>query len=253
MSVVSERRPRVRPADDGHLPQPQVPPTSREDACLDRVAELVAGHRPPRRARWRRPWKRALDLAVGIPLAVVALPVVAAAATAILAVDRQAPFYADTRIGRGGRPFRCLKLRTMRGDPRILERYLAQHPDESDAYRSTRKLRTDPRITTIGAFLRRSSIDELPQLWNVFKGDMSIVGPRPLAPGEFLEREQDALPLTWVPPGLTGLWQVRGRSDTSFARRVELDNHYARHCSPWLDLRILAETPWAVISGRGAR
>ncbi len=198
-------------------------------------------------------WKRLTDVAITLPMLLLTLPIVAFAAFAILIVDRHWPFYAEARVGLRGIPFRCLKLRTMAADPPILEEYLANHPDEYESYQETRKLRFDPRITKLGAALRKTSVDELPQLVNVVFGDMSIVGPRPLAPAEFLRRGERALPLTTVRPGLTGLWQVRGRSNLTVERRVALDNYYAEHCSPALDLRILVETPIAVITGRGAR
>jgi len=209
--------------------------------------------RPTERQREQARTKRLLDIAFGIVLFAAALPIIAIAALCVAVVDRHAPFYADTRIGRRGRPFRCLKLRTMRADPRILEQYLASNPHETEAYRVTRKLKFDPRVTPLGGFFRRTSIDELPQILNVLRGEMAIVGPRPLAPGEFLERGVRALPLTLVRPGVTGLWQVRGRSDTSFRRRIALDNYYARKWSLGLDLRIIAATPLAVFTADGAR
>jgi exopolysaccharide production protein ExoY len=252
VSVLSDRRPDVQtaPSRNGTGPHANGCGPS-ESESLAHVAALMSQARRKRRRPLR--WKRLLDLAVGIPLFLVTLPVIAAAALSVWLVDRHWPFYADTRIGRHGRPFRCLKLRTMLRDPRILDEYLAANPDESLSYRSTRKLRSDPRVTRLGSFYRRSSIDELPQIVNVLRGEMSLVGPRPLAATEFLERGVAAIPLTWAPPGVTGLWQVKGRSDTSLRRRIALDNYYVRHASPLMDLRILVETPFAVITARGAR
>lgn len=216
---------------------------------------IAASTRLGANATWVRRYrcKRPLDLALALPMLVVSLPLLLLAALAILLFDRQAPLYVDVRVGRGGRYFRCLKLRTMRSDPQILAHYFARHPHELRRYECERKLASDPRVTRLGAFLRRSSIDELPQLWNVLRADMSFVGPRPLAPSEFAERGEQARPLELVRPGLTGLWQVRGRSDTSLHRRIHLDNFYARNSSLALDLRIVLETPLAVLRARGAR
>lgn len=200
-----------------------------------------------------RVFKRMLDVAVAGGMLIVAAPVLLLAAFAVLLFDRHRPFYRDTRIGEGARTFRCLKLRTMTMDPTILQRYFEANPGERDSYASTRKLKDDPRVTRLGRFLRRSSIDELPQLVNILRGEMSVVGPRPLAPAEFMQRGEHRYPLTLVRPGLTGLWQVRGRSDTTLRRRVRLDNFYATHWSLALDVRIILATPLAVIRARGAR
>ena len=202
---------------------------------------------------WRAAAKRGFDLtAVAITLP-VALPVLAAAALAIAAIDRQRPFYGDERVGAGGRPFRCLKLRTMRNDPAILDRYFAAHPEVRAEYERTRKLDEDPRITPLGRLLRKTSLDELPQILNVLRGEMAIVGPRPLSPNEFARRGRYRFALASVRPGMTGLWQVRGRSDLSPESRVLLDHVYVRRWSLFLDLRILAATPLVVVTGRGAR
>ena len=222
-----------------------------EGTALVEIEGLLAaahGARPP-----LRPWKRLVDVAVAAISSFFALPAVLVAAFLVAVVDRHFPFYTDVRVGMGGRPFRCFKIRTMDADPRILEDYLAEHLAEREIYRKTRKLSFDPRITRVGAFLRKSSIDEFPQLWNVLHGDMSLVGPRPLAPAEFLERGALGLPLTLVRPGLTGLWQTRGRSDLTIRRRIALDNFYAKHCSPALDIGVLLRTPLAVLRGKGAR
>lgn len=208
---------------------------------------------PAGRQSWGIRLKRTVDLGIAVPLLLVASPAVLLAALAILIGNRQRPFFADTRVGVNGRRFLCWKLRTMRSDPAILTRYFAAHPEEEARYRDTRKLDRDPRITPLGAFLRKMSLDELPQLFNVVLGQMSIVGPRPLSPEEFESRGPNRFLLASVRPGLTGLWQVSGRSDLDSASRVLLDNHYARNWSLWMDLRILAATPIAVLTGRGAR
>jgi exopolysaccharide production protein ExoY len=151
------------------------------------------------------------------------------------------------RIGFNGMPFDCLKFRTMAIDaPERLRRHLEADPVAAAEWIATRKLRNDPRITTIGVILRRSSLDELPQLFNVLRGDMSIVGPRPVTEEE-LSRYSDAITAYYAcRPGITGLWQVSGRSATSFQRRVVLDNYYAHHWSMILDARIIMATVPAV-------
>jgi len=213
--------------------------------------ELVPSDGHPARAGSRL--KRALDVCVAVGGLLVAAPAVGLMALVVALSDRQWPFYGDTRIGLRGRAFRCWKLRTMLSDPAILTAYFADHPAEEAVYAATRKLENDPRVTRVGRFLRRSSLDELPQLWNVLRAEMSIVGPRPLSPAEFQARGAHRFPLAAVRPGLTGLWQVSGRSDLDPASRVLLDNYYARHWSVWMDLRILGATPIVVLSRRGAR
>jgi exopolysaccharide production protein ExoY len=200
----------------------------------------------------RRAAKRAFDLTLTVLALPFALVVMSLAALAILLVDRQRPFYFDRRVGLGGRLFRCVKLRTMRGG--TLDAYFEQHPDEAERYRISRKLQQDPRTTRLGSMLRRWSVDELPQLFNVLAGQMSIVGPRPLERSEFLCRgERHCRDLVSVRPGITGLWQVNGRSDVSPRKRAILDRVYARRWSLGLDARILIATPAAVLSRRGAR
>lgn len=146
------------------------------------------------------------------------------------------------RVGFNGKPFDCLKFRTMAIDaPERLHRHL-EDPAAAAEWIATRKLRNDPRITTIGAFLRKSSLDELPQLFNVLKGDMSIVGPRPVTEEE-LGRYSNAINAYYAcRPGITGLWQVSGRSTTTFRRRIALDRYYAHHWSMVFDAKIIVAT-----------
>lgn len=199
------------------------------------------------------PLKRAFDLSVVALVAVPSLVVVALAALAIAFVDRRWPFYVDRRVGARGRVFGCVKLRTMNPDPRVLDRYLAAHPNEAERYRTTRKLQEDPRVSALGRLLRKSSIDELPQLLNVLSGQMSLIGPRPLSPAEFAARGRRRLTLAQARPGLTGLWQVSGRCDTTLRERKALDHYYVTRWSPLMDARILVRTPLAVLGRRGAR
>jgi lipopolysaccharide/colanic/teichoic acid biosynthesis glycosyltransferase len=206
------------------------------------------------RTSWRAVCKRAFDIVVaGIGLGVLALVVVAIAPLVWL-TDGGPVFYLHTRIGRGGVPFRCLKLRTMILDAEAaLERHMAESPAARAEWAATRKLQADPRVLGwVGRFLRRMSIDELPQVWNVLRGEMSIVGPRPIIEAEL---SHYGVHSTWylsVRPGLTGPWQVNGRSDTSYATRVWLDVQYARRASLRRDFGICLRTFGAVLVGRGA-
>lgn len=197
--------------------------------------------------------KRAIDLVVASAAFLPAMVLLAAGVCAILLIDRQWPFYRDLRIGRGGASFYCWKLRTMRGDPGLLERRFAEDPAAREAYELTRKIDRDPRRTRLGCLLRKTSIDELPQIFHVLSGRMSVVGPRPLSPAEFEQRGRYRFLLASVRPGLTGLWQVGGRSNLDPAARLIADNYYVRNWSLALDLRILARTPIAVLTARGAK
>ena len=199
--------------------------------------------------------KRAMDLILGVPLVALSLPVLAFFAAAIRIADRGPVFYRQMRVGRDGRAFQVLKLRTMRQDSEMmLLRHLAANPDEEVEWRARFKLRRDPRILPIvGRLLRRFSLDELPQLLQVLRGEMSLVGPRPFPsyhmesfPEEFQTFRQT------VPPGLTGLWQVSARSDGDLQIQQSLDTYYIRNWSPWLDLHILVHTVRAVLIGKGA-
>jgi exopolysaccharide production protein ExoY len=198
------------------------------------------------------PLKRVVDVAITLALLPGAAILIAAASILLLVVDRRFPFYLDRRIGWQGRPFRCLKLQTMSPDLRLLEDYLRDHPAEAERYERERKLTNDPRVSRLGGWLRRSSLDELPQLWNVLRGEMSIVGPRPLSPAEFQLRGHRRHALARFRPGMTGLWQISGRSDTSIRRRHALDHLYVTRWRPALDLYVLAMTPLAVLRARGA-
>ena len=157
------------------------------------------------------------------------------------------------RVGRAGRIFPCLKFRTMVVDAdAVLNRHLAENPAARAEWESTRKLRDDPRVTPFGRVLRKSSIDELPQLFNVLRGEMSLVGPRPIVPAEIMHYGADIAVYQRVRPGLTGAWQVSGRSDLSYEGRVKLDCEYVRGRSFGRDLAILALTVPAVLRARGS-
>ena len=197
--------------------------------------------------------KRAMDLALVL---LFALPMALALTLLGLLIRLDSSgsvFYAHRRIGLAARDFRAWKFRSMVKDAdQLLREYLQAHPELQEEWERDRKLKNDPRVTWIGRFLRRTSLDELPQLWNVLRGEMSLVGPRPIVEEE-VKRYGPLFSLyTKVRPGLTGLWQVSGRSDTTYAERVAMDAYYVRNWSPWLDLYILARTVWVVLFGKGA-
>jgi Undecaprenyl-phosphate galactose phosphotransferase WbaP len=199
--------------------------------------------------------KRMMDLAMVLALAPLAIPVVAGAAIWIYLVSRGNPFYWHDREGEDGKPLRILKLRTMYPDADAL---LAEHLNNDPAARAHwdryLKLRDDPRVLPgVGQFLRRSSLDELPQIWNILKGEMSMVGPRPFPHYHTAQFSPAFRELrTKVRPGLTGLWQISARSEGDVEVQASLDTYYIRNWSLWLDLFILSRTARAVILGQGA-
>ena len=181
-------------------------------------------------------------------------PLMLVIALPIFLGDGGSPVFAQRRVGYGGRPFRCLKFRTMAVDAdRRLEALLASDPSARFEWQATQKLRNDPRVTRVGEFLRKSSLDELPQLINVIRGDMSLVGPRPIVPPEISRYGVHFRHYRSVRPGMTGLWQVSGRNDVSYRERVVFDVAYARYRSFSLDLSILLRTIPAVVQTKGAR
>jgi len=205
--------------------------------------------------------KRLMDIAGSLVGMIVFLPIALVTAIAI-EIESPGPLFADTpkRVGEGGKLFRILKFRSMipnahtllHADPRF-KKLLQEYK------KSSYKLHNDPRVTKVGRFIRKHSIDEIPQLFNVLVGDMSLVGPRPYYPFE-LEEQQEKYPQTrelvkevlMVKPGITGQWQVSGRSEINFDKRIEMDALYARKSSVLYDILILLKSPLAMISGKGA-
>jgi exopolysaccharide production protein ExoY len=213
------------------------------------VEALAPPYGAPVRGLYRRVLKRWLDVALILLAAPFVLPAVLLLAF-LVRRDGGPAFYVQDRVGRDGRVFRLWKLRTMVVDAdRRLAEHLAASPALRAEWEERQKLRADPRITRIGRLLRKTSLDELPQLWNVLKGDMSLVGPRPMLP------EQRALypgrAYYRLRPGLTGPWQVSDRNATSFAGRAEFDADYARRMSLPTDLSIMAMTVWVMLRGTG--
>jgi exopolysaccharide production protein ExoY len=194
--------------------------------------------------------KRVLDLVLLTLTAPFWLSMIGLAALAIWIVEREAPFYSQLRVGRGGTTFRLWKLRTMVVDADArLEAYLAANPHARAEWDATQKLKHDPRITNLGAFLRKTSLDELPQLFNVALGDMSIVGPRPIMVNQRSLYAGNAY--YKLRPGLTGLWQVSKRNESDFADRVRFDNVYWRLQSLKTDLGVITKTFGVVLRGTG--
>ena len=224
------------------------PPLNAAAAAIPHAASAHVPSPAPT-ALYRGGVKRLLDtLAILLALPVV-LPVITL--LALLAMcDGGAPFYRQQRVGRGGRLYTMWKLRTMvvHADSK-LEAHLAADPEARCEWDSTQKLKADPRITRIGRFLRKSSLDELPQLWNVLRGDMSLVGPRPMLPEQVPLYPGKAY--YDLRPGITGMWQVSERNDSSFADRAQYDTRYDRALSLSTDLRLLVATVRVVLRGTG--
>lgn len=201
------------------------------------------------RGFYRRFAKRALD----ITLVLIAAPfvmIILLVLSALIALDGKSPIYLQRRLGRDGRVFRMWKLRSMvENADAQLESYLASNPEARDEWHRTQKLRNDPRITPIGAFIRKTSLDELPQLINVLKGDMSLVGPRPM-----MVEQRAIYPGTAyyaMRPGITGMWQTSSRNETSFSERAIFDARYYRELSFGVDLTLIARTFRVVVQGTG--
>ena len=197
--------------------------------------------------------KRMTDAVLSFSMSVVLVPVMLSIALIIRLESRGGVLFGHRRIGHGGRQFKMWKFRTMyTNGAEILEKYLRDRPEEREEWLTNRKLRNDPRVTPVGRILRRCSLDELPQLWNVLRGEMSMVGPRPIVNDEVTKYGQWFGLYCRVVPGLTGLWQVSGRSDTDYGKRIELDTYYVRNWSPWFDIYLLARTFRTVLKGEGA-
>ena len=224
------------------------------DVAPQRVAvthvegQPIISFAPPVRTGWRVVLKRGLDVGIAGVALVLLAPLFAVVALLIRLVDGTDPIFRQPRVGKGGALFTIYKFRTMVPGAEELKIDLTNELDGP-----VFKMTSDPRVTRIGSILRKTSIDELPQLWNVLRGDMSLVGPRP-----FIESEVKAAPSTFrereiVPPGMTGHWQVSGRSDTDFGELDELDRWYVENWSLGQDLEILVKTVPAVLLARGAR
>lgn len=198
-------------------------------------------------------FNRSFDLAAGTVVLLLALPLMAAIAVAVK-LDSPGPvIFAHRRIGRGGREFKCYKFRTMVVNAEaVLQELLSKDPALRAEWKRDFKLKNDPRITRVGRFLRRTGLDELPQIFNVLKGEMSLVGPRPIVKKEVLRFGPYIDDFYLVRPGITGLWQVSGRNDIDYGDRIRLESWYVRNWSLWLDITILIRTFGVVLARRGA-
>ena len=202
----------------------------------------------------QRIFKRSLDIIGAIILVVLLAPVFTLFALLIWKEDRGPVFFRQTRVGRGGRDFTCWKFRTMVVDAEAqMARWETENPVLLARYcESNFKLQADPRVTSIGQWMRKNSLDELPQLFNVLLGDMSLVGPRPLLRRELPNYGAVISLYERVRPGITGLWQISGRSHTTFAERISYDEWYIKNWTVWYDLVILLQTVWVLLRGQGA-
>lgn len=228
------------------------------DVPADAAASAVACHTlsaandpdiPTRKGNFT---KRVFDIFGASALLLVLLPIFLVVACVVLS-DGGSAFFGHPRVGRGGRSFRCLKFRSMvpKADV-VLAELLATDADAREEWNRDFKLKNDVRITAVGRFLRKTSLDELPQLWNVLRGDMSLVGPRPIVTKELERYGADAHYYLSVRPGLTGLWQVSGRNNVDYATRVAMDVSYVKERSTLLDISILLRTFKVVFDGSGA-
>ena len=208
-----------------------------------------AAHIPQVRVNYAL-YKRILDVVGSVTLILLLAPILLAIVLAVKLSSAGAVIYRQQRIGRYGRPFAFLKFRSMFQDADKRLAALLVEGNEKDG--PIFKMRNDPRVTPVGKFLRKYSLDELLQLCNVLTRDMSLVGPRMIAPEEMEKYNQWGINLLTVKPGITGLWQVSGRSDVSYEERVRLDMYYVRNWTIWLDLQLLLETFPAVMKGQGA-
>lgn len=242
---------------DAHVIRSQQATLSRAQRSTRPEPRRRAGDRVPRRRSHLSPvptglqervapgglGKRIFDVSVVLATAPVWLPVVGVLAAVVRCTSRGPAFYTHERLGQHGVPFACAKLRTMRRDAdAILETVFAEHPHLRDEYETNYKLRDDPRVTRIGRFLRKTGLDELPQLTQILRGNMSLVGPRPIVAAEAAYFGPDLHVVHAARPGLTGLWQVSGRSDTTYERRVHLDVEYVRTRTMRSDLKIVGRT-----------
>ena len=203
--------------------------------------------------RRNRLFKRIFDITATVIGGILILPVIAIVAILIY-LDSPGPIvFGHKRVGQGGKEFPCYKFRSMVPNAQeALEIYLKENPEAREEWERDFKLKDDPRVTKIGKFLRKTSLDELPQLWNVLIGDMSLVGPRPIVRAEVEKYGEYINDFYLVPPGITGVWQVSGRSDTTYEERVLMDSWYVHNWSVWIDIVYLVKTVFAVIKSKGA-
>ena len=233
------------------LVRPAMASTASGQAAMQmRVSALEWGVRSPAKGMYRRMGKRLADVALVLMTLPMTLPIILLCSIALW-IESGLPFYRQKRLGEGGNMFSIWKLRTMvRNADQMLENYLAADPELRREWDTTQKLKKDPRITRVGSFLRKTSLDELPQLFNVLLGEMSIVGPRPMLP-EQLPMYADPAPYFDLRPGITGQWQVSDRNENSFSHRSVVDADYHAQLSLPHDLKILFQTVGVVLRRTG--
>jgi len=245
-------------SDDMHSQSSETSAIDSQIYALPDVGTSAGGgfvrfHEGPRHLLRYRVVKRLLDVFLVLLFSPILLPVIAAIGAAIRLGSPGPVFFSHRRISRHGAFFSMWKFRTMvTNSQQILEDYLEAHPEARAEWRKTHKLKNDPRVTPIGNFLRRTSLDELPQLWNVLTGSMSLVGPRPIVAAEVEKYGPYFADYCLVKPGVTGLWQISGRSQTTYPERVQLDCRYANNWSLIGDVRILFKTFTSVVNQDGA-
>jgi exopolysaccharide production protein ExoY len=201
------------------------------------------------------PFKRLFDIFFSLVVLIIGAPIFGIITLTLFFSNPGSPVYAHTRIGRGGRTFKCYKFRTMYPNAdKILIELLESDPEIKKEWEKSFKLKKDPRVTPMGRFLRKTSLDELPQFWNVLIGDLSVVGPRPVVQEEITKYFGPKAPkILSMRPGLTGIWQISGRSDiTCYIKRIQLDEYYVDNHSMILDLKVIAKTIPAILSVKGA-
>jgi exopolysaccharide production protein ExoY len=242
--LVDEDAVRSYEFDSYHAREPSTQPRAkwkRRQIAIIRTTSAVGG--AP---------KRIFDVTAAGVAVLLLLPLLFVVALAVKLSDRGPIIYRHRRIGWNGRPFYCLKFRTMVPNAdTLLDRHLTGNPRAASEWSASQKLMHDPRVTPLGLLLRKTSLDELPQLWNIIKGEMSVVGPRPIVPAETVKYGHSIEQYMGARPGLTGLWQVSGRNDVGYDRRVTLDRRYVEEWSVGLDLRIILKTGVIVLSSRG--
>jgi len=227
-------------------------PVDLSDVAGLEASARAGGYRTPMRPL-QMAAKRVVDVVGTLVLLALCAPLFLVIA-AMVGMDGGPVVYRHRRVGLNGQMFDCLKFRTMiLGAEECLAEFLSYHPEARREWAADQKLSFDPRVTGIGKILRRASLDELPQLVNVLRGEMSLVGPRPVTPSELSHYGSAATAYASVRPGITGLWQVSGRNDVGYAKRVALDESYVREWNLALDLRILLRTPGVVFTRKGAR
>lgn len=199
-------------------------------------------------------WKRVFDIVFSVAVLVGLSPLFFLIGLSVFLTTGTNPIYSHKRVGRNGRPFKCYKFRSMVFNAElVLKELLDRDPVARKEWEETHKLKTDPRVTLIGRFLRKTSLDELPQFYNVVIGDLSVVGPRAVVEEEIESHfKEQAKEIFKVRPGITGLWQVSGRSDVGYSKRIELDKRYVNELSLVLDMKIVVKTIPIIFNAKGA-